>query len=329
MFGLGSKKEKKIALSGVKPTGRPHIGNYFGAMKQFVELQETHTNYIFVANYHALIAVQDAKTLAQDTRDVIIDYLAIGIDPDKTTLFIQSDIPEVTELAWIFNTLVTVPYLQRAHAYKDAVAKGKEATVGLFDYPVLMAADILLPNADVVPVGADQKQHVEYARDIAQKFNLAFGDTFTIPEPLILKEQGIVLGTDGQKMSKSYNNTIPLFATRDEITKAVMSIPTDSAAVADPKDPEKDFVFQFHKLFAGDKLAEIRAGYEKGGLAYSESKKMLIEEIDAFCAPLREKREKIAHDTKLVDRVIAEGRDKIRPHAQQLMKQVRERIGIL
>jgi tryptophanyl-tRNA synthetase len=329
MFGLDSKTEKKISLSGVKPTGRPHIGNYFGAMKQFVELQETHENYIFVANYHALIGVQDAKTLAQDTRDVIIDYLAIGIDPEKTTLFIQSDIPEVTELAWIFNTLVTVPYLQRAHAYKDAVAKGKEATVGLFDYPVLMAADILLPNADVVPVGADQKQHVEYARDIAQKFNLTFGETFTVPEPLILKEQGIILGTDGQKMSKSYNNTIPLFATRDEITKAVMSIPTDSAAVADPKDPEKDFVFQFHKLFAGEKLAEIRTGYEKGGLAYSKSKKMLIEEIDAFCAPLREKREKIASDTKLVDRVIAEGRNKIRPHATALMQEVRKKVGIV
>lgn len=321
MFGLGSTKEKKIALSGVKPTGRPHIGNYFGAMKQFVELQETHENYIFVANYHALIGVQDAQTLAQDTRDVIIDYLAIGIDPNKTTLFIQSDIPEVTELTWIFNTLVTVPYLQRAHAYKDALAKGKEATVGLFDYPVLMAADILLPNADVVPVGADQKQHVEYARDIAQKFNLTFGETFTVPEPLILKEQGIVLGTDGQKMSKSYNNTIPLFATREEIIKAVMSIVTNSGG----EFPQN--LFAIHTLFKPE--AELKPFYEANMSSFKTLKETLIEDLDAFIAPLREKRATIASDTKLVDRVISEGRDKIRPHAQEKMKEVREKVGIL
>lgn len=326
---MAQPNQKKILLSGVKPTGRPHIGNYFGAMKQFVDLQDQYESFVFVANYHAMTTVHDSEELSRDTMDMVLDYLAIGLNPEHTTLYLQSDVPEVTEATWIFNTLVTVPYLQRAHAYKDATAKGVEANMGLFDYPVLMAADILLPSADVVPVGQDQKQHVEYARDIALKFNSAYGQTFKLPEPLILGDVALVTGTDGQKMSKSYNNTIPLFATRQEIEKAVMSIPTDSQPVSAKKDPEKDLVFQFHKLFAGEKLADIERGYREGGLGYADSKKMLIEEIDAFTGPLREMRVEVARDEKRVRDVLREGGKKARARAQEKMYEIRQRVGIL
>ncbi|GMU74197.1 MAG: tryptophan--tRNA ligase [Candidatus Campbellbacteria bacterium] len=320
---------KKILLSGIQPSGALHIGNYFGALKQFVDLQDQYESFVFVANYHALTTIQDKAVLEKNTLDVVLDYLAVGLDPEKTTLFLQSDVPEVTELTWIFNTLVTVPYLSRAHSYKDKTAKGIEATMGLFDYPVLMAADILLPGADVVPVGQDQKQHVEYARDIALKFNSTFGETFKLPEPLIMESVAVVPGTDGQKMSKSYNNTIPLFATRQEIEKAVMSIPTDSQPVAAKKDPEKDLVFQFHKLFAGEKLAEIERGYREGGLGYADSKKMLVEEIDAFIGPLREMRTEIARDEKRVRDILREGGRKARARAQEKLYEIRQKVGIL
>lgn len=312
---------KKVALSGVKPTGRPHIGNYFGAIKQFVELQDDYDLFVFVANYHALTTTRDPEALKRDTVDVFIDYLAAGIDPEKATLFVQSDVPEVTELTWIFNNLVTVPYLERAHAYKDAVAKGAEANAGLFDYPVLMAADILLPQADVVPVGQDQKQHVEYARDIALKFNNAYGETFKIPEPLILENVAIVPGTDGQKMSKSYGNTIPLFATRDEIEKAVMSIVTDSSG---------DFptnVFAIHKLFRDEK--ELKALYEEKKGSYKALKEALIEDMEAALAPLRSRREEIASDMDAVKKLMEKGAAKARTRAENQMKIVREKVGIL
>lgn len=312
---------KKVALTGVKPTGRPHIGNYFGAIKPAVLLQEDYDLNIFVANYHALTTTRDAEALKKDTVEVFIDYLAAGIDPEKATLYIQSDVPEVTELTWIFNNLVTVPYLERAHAYKDAVAKGAEANAGLFDYPVLMAADILLPQADVVPVGQDQKQHVEYARDIAQKFNNAYGETFKIPEPLILENVAIVPGTDGQKMSKSYNNTIPLFATRDEIEKAVMSIVTDSSG---------DFptnVFAIHKLFRDEK--ELNALYEEKKGSYKALKEALIEDIDAALAPMRSRRQEIASDMDAVKALMEKGAAKARTRAEEIMKLVREKVGIL
>jgi tryptophanyl-tRNA synthetase len=316
-------------VSGIQPSGQPHIGNYFGAMKQYVDLQNDYESYIFVADYHAMTTTHDAQILQEQTLDVAVDLLAVGVDPEKTTLYLQTAVPEVTELTWIFNTLVTVPYLSRAHAYKDKTAKGLEANAGLFDYPVLMAADILLPDAAVVPVGADQKQHVEYARDIAEKFNTAYGQTFALPEPLIVESVAVVPGTDGQKMSKSYGNTIGLFATRDEIEKAVMSIPTDSQPVAAKKDPEKDLVFQFHKLFAGEKLAEIERGYREGGLGYADSKKMLIEEIDAFIAPLREKRAGIAKDPDAVKAILREGGKKARARAQEKMFFIRQKVGLM
>ena len=234
---------KKVLLSGIQPSGTMHIGNYFGAIKQFVDLQGEYESRIFIADLHAITTVQDKSKLSESILNVAMDYLACGLDPEKVALFKQSDIPEVTELTWYFNCITTMPYLERATTYKDAHMKAKEVTVGLFDYPMLMAADILIQDADVVPVGADQKQHVEYARDTAQKFNNTYGDTFKLPEPIILDTVAIVPGTDGRKMSKSYGNTIPLFGTDEEIKKAVMSIVTDSKSPAEPKNPDECNIF--------------------------------------------------------------------------------------
>ncbi|MFA6797628.1 MAG: tryptophan--tRNA ligase, partial [Candidatus Paceibacterota bacterium] len=242
-----NKESKKILLSGVQPTGRVHIGNYFGAMKQFVDLQDKYDCYIFIADYHAMTTVQDKEKLNKGIIDVALDYLAIGLDPKKVILFKQSDVPQVTELTWMFNCITTVPYLMRAHAFKDRESKNEEVNAGLFDYPILMASDILMQDADIVPVGQDQKQHVEYARDTAQKFNRIYGETFTVPEPFILANVETVPGTDGRKMSKSYGNVIPLFATDEEIKKAVMSIPTDSKGVAEPKNPDESNLYAIHK----------------------------------------------------------------------------------
>ena len=320
---------KKTLLSGVKPTGTVHIGNYFGAMRQFVDRQDEYRQFIFLANYHALTSVSDGALLRQLTLDLAMDYLAIGIDPKKTTIFLQSDVPEVTELAWIFNTITTVPYLSRAHAFKDAEAKNKEVNVGLFDYPILMAADILMYGADVVPVGLDQKQHIEIARDTAQKFNRTFGETFKIPEPIILEEVKTVPGIDGRKMSKSYGNTIGLFATDEEVKKAVMSIPTDSKGVEDPKDPSECKVFAIHELFPGDELEALRARYVAGGVGYKESKDLLVEKIIAFVSPMRTRREEIAKNPDAVLKILKEGGEVARAHAEKTMTDVRTKVGLI
>lgn len=320
---------KKILLSGVKPTGRPHIGNYFGAMKQFVDLQHDHESFIFIPDLHGLNSVQNAGEMRQNVLDVALDYLAIGLDPEKVVLYKQSDIPAHTELAWIFNTLVTMPYLMRAHAFKDAEAKNKEISVGVFDYPILMAADILLYGPDIVPVGLDQKQHVEIARDVARKFNSTYGETFKEPKEMIVESVKTVPGTDGQKMSKSYNNTIPLFATDEEIKKAVMSIPTDSKGIDEVKNPDEDKVFALHSLFADtEELKTIRERYEKGGLGYKESKDILIKNISAFIAPLREKRAKLAEDPHFVIELLKKGAQKANEIAEKKMTEVREKVGI-
>ena len=323
------EKGKKILLSGIKPTGIVHIGNYFGAMKQFVDLQDEYESYVFIANYHAMTTVQDEETLRKQTIDVVLDHLAIGLDPKKVNLFVQSDVPEVAELAWIFNCITTVPYLMRAHAYKATVEKNKEVNVGLFDYPILMAADILMQDADVVPVGADQKQHVEYARDTAEKFNRVFKkEVFKLPEPLIQSEVSVIVGTDGRKMSKSYGNVISLFSSDDEIKKAVMSIPTDSKTVEESKKPEECKVFALHKLFAGEGLAEIEKKYREGGMGYKESKDILIENITFFIKPLREKREELAKDPDYVLKVLEEGGNNARARAKEKMNAVRACTGI-
>ncbi len=332
------KSGKKILVSGVKPTGRPHIGNYFGAMKQFVDMQDEHDCHLFIADLHALTSLTATSTetaleLAQNTLDLAIDYLALGLDPKKVTIYKQSDTPQVAELAWIFNCITTMPYLMRAHAFKDAEAKNKDINVGVFGYPILMTADILLPGADIVPVGADQKQHIEIARDTAEKFNRIFGgaagDIFAMPEALIMKEVATVPGTDGQKMSKSYGNTIGLFASDDEITKAVMKIPTDSKGVDEPKNPDECKVFALHKLFASEgELADIRARYEKGGLGYKESKDILAKNISAFIAPLRAAREKIAQDTEYVIDILKEGGKKAHMRAEKKMEEIRAKVGL-
>jgi tryptophanyl-tRNA synthetase len=312
---------KKILLSGIQPSGRLHIGNYFGAMKQFVDLQDTYDTNISIVNYHALTTVGDPQKLKEDTIGAVIDHLAIGLDPEKVALFMQSDVPQITELAWIFNTLITVPYLSRAVAYKDKVEQGIEASVGLFDYPVLMAADILITGAQVVPVGADQKQHVEIARDIAQKFNHKYGETFVLPEVLIQETVATVPGIDGRKMSKSYNNTIPLFASRDEITKQVMSIVTDSSG------DRPEHVYAIHKLFKSEE--ELESLYKENEGNYKVIKEALIEDIDAFIAPLREKRAELDKNHDLVLDILKRGGEKARANAEKKMKDVREKIGII
>ena len=320
---------KKRLLSGVKPTGRPHLGNYLGALRQFVDLAKSHESFVFIADYHALNSIHDANQMRQNTIDLILDYLAIGLDPKEVVLFKQSDLAEHTELCWIFNTFTTMPYLMRAHAYKDAQAKNKEINVGTFDYPMLMAADILLYEPDIVPVGADQKQHVEYARDTAEKFNSLFGATFKLPEPYIPKEIAIIPGVDGQKMSKSYNNTIPLFADDDVIRKATMSIVTDSLGVEESKDPEKCNIFALHKHFSKDMLADIEKRYREGGIGYKESKEILADNILKFVTPMRELRSELSKEKGLIEKVLEQGREKAHAVASAKMQDVKKKIGVL
>ena len=311
---------KKVLLSGVKPTGRLHLANYFGAMKQFVDLANEYESYIFIADYHALNFIQNKEEMRQNILDVLLDYLAIGLDPKKVTLFKQSDILEHTELAWIFDAITTMPYLERAHAYKDARAKDKEINVGTFNYPMLMAADILLYSPDVVPVGQDQKQHVEYARDTAQKFNRIFGETFKLPKEVIMENMANISGTDGRKMSKSYGNTIPLFAEYEEIKKCVMGIVTDSSGGI----PQN--VYAIHKLFRSED--ELKKIYEEKAGKYKELKETLIEDIEKFIAPLREKRRELEKDIAGALAILKAGGEKAKKIAGAKMEEVREKVGV-
>lgn len=322
------ENNKKIILSGVKPTGRPHIGNYFGAMKQFVDMQDEYKAYVMIADYHALTTLQNKTEMSRSILDLAIDYLAIGLDPKKVTLFKQSDVPEHTELGWVFNCITTVPYLSRAHAYKDATAKGEEVSVGTFAYPLLMAADILLYDADKVPVGKDQKQHVEYARDTAEKFNRLFGETFKMPESLILAEVETIPGNDGRKMSKSYGNHLPLFSTDEEIKKFVMSIKTDSKGVDEPKNPDEDLVFAIHKLISKEELPELRQRYLAGGIGYKESKDILIANLIKLIAPLRTRREEIADNYEQVLQILQNGANEAHEVTKLKMAEVRKKIGV-
>lgn len=320
---------KKILLSGVKPTGRPHIGNYFGAMRQFVSMQDEYDCRFMIADYHALNFIQNGEEMKQSILDLAMDYLALGLDPQKSIIFKQSDVSEHTELTWIFDTITTIPYLERAHAYKDAEAKNKEISVGTFNYPMLMASDILLYDTDVVPVGQDQKQHIEYTRDTAQKFNFTFAketgnEVFKLPEAKIMEEVAVVPGTDGQKMSKSYGNTIPLFATDEEIEKAVMSIVTDSSAVGEGGRPEN--VYAIHKLLKTEE--ELAPIYEEHKGKYKNLKEELIKDLKDFIRPLREKREQLASDPDYVLEVLKEGGKKAKSIAEKKMEEVRDAIGV-
>ena len=309
---------KKRLLTGLQPSGVLHIGNYFGALKPFVDSYKNYDSMLMVADYHSLTSLKDPKVLRENIIDVVRSYLAAGVNPDEAIIFKQSDIAEHTELAWIFETLVTVPFLERAHAYKDKVAKGLEANAGLFNYPMLMAADILLYDSDAVPVGADQKQHVEYAREAANKFNNAYGQLFTEPKEVVLESVGTVPGVDGEKMSKSYKNTIPLFGSKDEISKAVMSIVTDSSG----ERPAN--VYAIHKLFKSE--GELAPLYEASKGSYKALKDALIEDIEATVAPMRSKYNSISEDE--VKRVLTNGAEKARALAQAKMKDIKEKIGV-
>lgn len=312
-----------VLVSGVKPTGDLHIGNYFGAMRQFVELTKEgkYRPFIFVADYHALNTMQDAEEMRRRTRETVMAYFAVGLDPKDIVFFKQSDVPAHTELCWIFDTLTTMPYLMRAHAFKDAEAKNKEINVGTFNYPMLMAADILLYDANIVPVGQDQKQHIEIARDTAEKFNRVFKtDVFTLPEPYIMPEVAIVPGTDGQKMSKSYGNVIPLFASREELARAVMSIVTDSSGAR----PEN--VYRIHRLFRSEQT--LNPLYEEHRGNYKALKETLIEDLDRYLAPMRAKYEELKQDSGIVDEVLARGKQEARAVSSAKMEQVRAAIGV-
>ncbi len=313
---------KKILLSGVKPTGAPHIGNYFGAMKQMVDLQNSgnYDCYFMIADYHALNLIQNAETLRDYNINLALDYMAIGLDPKNSTIFKQSDVSAHTELAWIFDSITTMPYLMRAHAFKDAEAKDKEISVGTFNYPMLMAADILLYDVDTVPVGQDQKQHIEYTRDTAQKFNNIFGETFKLPEPFIMKEVSVVSGTDGQKMSKSYKNTIPLFASREEIIKSVMSIVTDSGGDIPAN------VYNIHKLLRSED--ELKSIYDQNKGKYKILKESLIEDLDLFIKPLREKREELSKNVDEIKAILADGASRAKVRADAKLLTVKKNIGV-
>lgn len=311
---------KKILLSGIQPSGRPHIGNYFGMMRQIIDLQDKYDTYVLIVDYHALNTVHDAKLMKENIIGVLLDFLAIGIDLEKVTLIKQSDISEHTELAWIFNTITSVPYLMRSHAFKDAEAKNKSISVGVFDYPVLMAADILLYDSEIIPVGSDQIQHIEIARDIAEKFNSTFGEVFKIPEALIMNDVAIVPGIDGRKMSKSYGNTIPLFSEYEDIKKLVMNIVTDS----DEGIPRN--VFAIHKLIRPTEELE-KIYIEKKG-RYKELKELLIDDLENFIAPLRKKRKEFEKDIPGALYLLEKSSKKAKITASKKIEEVKKLIGV-
>jgi tryptophanyl-tRNA synthetase len=327
---MSSKPTKKV-LSAIQPSGKPHIGNYLGAIKNHIEMQRDYSCHIFICDLHALTTVRDAKKLHEYCVEIAIDYLALGLDPNKTVFFRQSDVPEHSELAWILSCVTPMGLLERAHAYKDAVAKGmKESSIGLFTYPVLMAADILMYDTDLVPVGKDQKQHIEIARDIAIKFNSVFGDTFKLPEPYIPEKTAYIIGTDGEhKMSKSYGNVIELFADDTTLKKQVMGIKTDSTPVEEPKDPDKSVIHHLYQFFASDKeAASLADQFRKGGLGYGDAKKILLEKIMDYFEPYRKKRFELQKDLSYVDDVLKTGAEKARNIAQKTMAKVRAKTGL-
>ena len=310
---------KKRLFTGLQPSGQLHIGNYLGTLKQTVEMLQETDGLVMVADYHALTTLKAPDELRRNIADVVRDFVAVGVDPKKSVIFQQSAVPAHTELAWIFDCLVTVPFLMQAHAYKDKVAKGLEANAGLFTYPMLMAADILLYGTDIVPVGADQRQHVEYAREAAAKFNAAFGDTFKQPQEKILEAVAVVPGTDGKKMSKSYGNTIPLFGSHEEIQKAVMGIVTDSQGDI----PEN--VYNIHRLFKTE--AELAPLYEANKGKYKVSKEALIEDIEAVVGPMRAKRESITDAD--VKAILKDGAGRANEQAEATMQKVRKATGVI
>jgi len=318
-------------LSGIQPSGALHLGNYFGSIKPNLELQDSAAESIyFIVDLHALTSVQDAATLRKNKHDALLDLLACGFDPEKAIIFFQSEVLEHTELSWILSTVAPMGLLERAVSYKEKIQKGLAASVGLFTYPVLMAADILLYGIDTVPVGRDQKQHVEIARDLAIKFNNTFGETFVVPEPKIRAEVAVVPGLDGQKMSKSYGNTIPLFGEEKAVQKAIMGIVTDSKGVADSKDPDTCVVFQLHKLFLSVSEAKALAEqYRAGGLGYGDAKKMLFAAYMDHFGAMRKKREELERHPEVFAKIAEEGARRAGVIAKGTMQKVRKAVGLL
>jgi tryptophanyl-tRNA synthetase len=322
-------------LSGIQPSGALHIGNYFGMMKPAIALQAEGEALYFIADYHALTSLRDPDVLRENSRRVALDFLACGLDPGRATLFRHSDVPQVTELAWILSTVAPMGLLERAHSYKDKLARGLSATVGLFSYPVLMAADILIYDSDVVPVGKDQKQHIEITRDLAVNMNETFGQfqpdgrIFKLPEARIQAATETVPGTDGQKMSKSYGNNIDIFGDEREMRKRVMSIVTDSTPMEVSKDPTKSTIFKLYSLVASkDELAAMREQFLKGGTGYGDFKKQVFEKLWEYFAPMRKRRQEILADKLYIDNVLAKGAGRANEIANQVMKRVREAVGL-
>ena len=316
-------------LSGIQPSGQLHIGNYFGMMQTMISRMEDSELYVFIVDLHALTSVRERDRLAQGTLEAAADFLALGLDPDKCIFWVQSDVPEVCELTWILSTLAPMGLIERCHSYKDKVAKGIAASHGLFSYPVLMAADILLYQAEQVPVGKDQKQHLEVARDLAQKFNNEYGQTFVVPEPAISKQTATVPGLDGQKMSKSYGNTIPIFLEGKQLKKTVMAIKTDATPVEDPKDPNSCNLFTIMELFAlPSRIEEIRDLYVNGGAAYGYLKLELLDLLNDKFGDARRKKAEFLADPEMLRAILAKGAAKAREKAVVTLDLVRDRVGL-
>jgi tryptophanyl-tRNA synthetase len=316
-------------LSGIQPTGRFHWGNYFGAIRQYVDLQHEDSAYYFIANLHALNAVREPELLQQLTLDAAIDLLALGLNPEKAVLFVQSDVPEVSQLCWLLMTGTPMGLLERCHAYKDKIAKGQSADAGLFTYPVLMAADILAYDSDTVPVGADQVQHIEVCRDIAGSFNHHFGQTFVIPKAKVLEQTAKVPGLDGEKMSKSYNNTLELFEDPKAQRKKIMRIVTDSRPMDQPKEPETDHLFQLFSLVAEpNQREEMAALYRRGGFGYGEVKKALADAAEKYFAEPRARRVDLAGNPEKVREILADGAVRARKKAGEVLARVQVACGV-
>jgi tryptophanyl-tRNA synthetase len=317
-------------LSGIQPTGRFHWGNYFGAIRQYIDLQHGNEAYYFIANLHALTTVREPAVLRQNTLDAALDLLALGLDPEKAILFVQSDVPEVVELTWLLMTGTPMGLLERCHAYKDKKERGLPADAGLFTYPVLMAADILAYDSNVVPVGADQVQHIEVARDIAGSFNHVFGETFIQPQAKVLESSAKVPGTDGEKMSKSYNNTIEIFDEPKAMRKKIMRITTDSRPVEEPKpDYANDHLYQLYSLFASDAERQAMAElYQRGNFGYGQVKTALADAADKYFAAARSKRAELAADPKRIDQILADGAARARKKAGEVLLRAQKACGI-
>lgn len=320
---------KRRILSGVQPSGALHLGNYFGAIRQHIHLQDEGEAFYFLANYHALTTINDAAALRQNTHDAALDYLALGLDPERATFFLQSDVPEVCELTWLLSTVTGMGLLERAVSYKDKIARGIQPRVGLFTYPVLMAADILIYDSDVVPVGADQVQHIEMTRDMAGYFNAIYGETFKLPEARIEEATAKVPGTDGQKMSKSYGNAIGIFDEGKALKQKVMGIVTDSTPVEAPKDPDANTIYQLFTLVGSEsEAADMAERFRAGGYGYGDAKKRLLEAVDAYFKPFRERRKELAENPDYVADVLRNGAERARAEATKVLSRARRACGI-